>query len=181
MGLERKKTQVVGQFDLCRALRGAKLGAEEWPRRQKVTSGAKADNHPLPPYGVVSRTLYPGSPLPQRRSLKETCGVAVIRLLGLHLWGKLYILLSSFRCFLGHLYTQLSKDRVSVSLGPAMEWHCQSYRPNRRTLARRQGIEKLQATHPWADFQTLEIFLAGFDAGEQWGSGICDSHSKPAL
>ena len=42
MDLERKKTQVVGQFDLFRALRGAKQGAEKWPQRQKVTSGAKA-------------------------------------------------------------------------------------------------------------------------------------------
>jgi hypothetical protein len=65
-----------------------------------------------------------------------------------------------------------------VSLGPALELHCQSYRPNRRTLARKQGIEKLQAIHPWADLQTLEIYLTGFDAGELWASDIVDSHSK---
>src|ERR1039458_7176835 len=38
MGLERKKTQVVGQFDLCRALRGLKRAGSGAGRRP----GAKA-------------------------------------------------------------------------------------------------------------------------------------------
>ena len=130
---------------------------------------------------TTDSTKYPFSQLEKRRSLEEILEVAAFRFLGQHLWERLYILFSSFRCFLGHIHTQLAKERVSVSLGPAMQLHCQSYRPNRRTLARRQGIEKLQAIHPWADFQTLEIYLMGFDAGEQWASYNCDSHSKPDL
>lgn len=128
---------------------------------------------------TTDRASNPYSQSKQRRSLGELLEVAAFRLLGQRLWGKLYILLSAFRCFLGHLCTQLAKDQALVSLGPALELHCQSYRPNRRTLARKQGIEKLRATHPWADMQTLEIFLEGFDAGELWAYDTSDSHSKP--
>jgi hypothetical protein len=113
--------------------------------------------------------------------LRDGPATAAIRLLGPHLWGKLYILFSSLRCFFGHIRTQLAVYPVSVSLGSALERHCQSYRPNRRTAARKQGIETLRATHPWADLPTLGIFLKGFDAGEQWGSDMRDFDSKPDL
>src|SRR5665213_2576465 len=93
--------------------------------------------------------------------LKGVLTTGLIRLLGPNLWGKLYILFSSSRCLFGHIRTQLGEDRVLVSLGPALEQHCQSYRPNRRTAARKQGIEMLRATHPWVDLLTLEIFLKG--------------------
>jgi hypothetical protein len=130
---------------------------------------------------TTDREKYPFPHSGKRRSLVEILEVAAFRFLGQHLWNRLYILLSSFRCFLGHIHTQLARERVSVSLGPALQLHCQSYQPNRRTLARKKGIERLQAIHPWVDLQTLEIYLMGFDAGEQWGSGIVDSHSKPDL
>jgi hypothetical protein len=129
----------------------------------------------------INKAKYLNSQSQRHQSLEQICGVVAFRFLGQHLWYKSYILLSSFRCFLGHVRTQLAKDRVSVSLEQALEWHCQSYRPNRRTLARKQGIEKLRAIHPWADLQTLEIYLAGFDAGELWASGIYDSHNKSDL
>ena len=92
---------------------------------------------------------------------------ALFRLLGQRLWDKLYISLSSSKCFYGHIRTQLAKDRVSVSLGPALERQSESYRPNRRTGARRQGIENLRAIHPWVDLISHEMFLMGFNAGEQ--------------
>jgi len=66
-----------------------------------------------------------------------------------------------------------------VSLGSALQRHYQSYRPNIRTGVRKQGIETLLATYPWADLLTLEIFLKGFDVGEQWASDMRDSGSKP--
>lgn len=97
------------------------------------------------------------------------------RLLGRNLWGKLYILLSALRSGLGHMRTQLATGRDYVSFGPSFERHHQSLRRNRRTLARKKGIKNLQATRPWVDAQDLEIFLAGFDAGEQW---ISDSTDK---
>ena len=105
----------------------------------------------------------------------------LLRLLGLALWGKLYTLLSSLRCLYGHIRTQLAKDRVSVSLGPALERQSESYRPNRRTGARRQGIENLQAIHPWVDLISLEIFLMGFDVGEQWGLHTSRTTPHPGL
>jgi hypothetical protein len=46
-----------------------------------------------------------------------------------------------------------------------------------RILARRRGIENLQAIHPWVDFQDLEIFLMGFDAGDQYAS--CSAYIQP--
>lgn len=101
-------------------------------------------------------------------------GVA-FRLLGRNLWGKLYILLSSFRSCLGHIRTQLETGRDYVSFGPSFERHHQSLRRNRRTLARKKGIENLRATRPWLDAQDFEIFLAGFDAGEQWISDKTDT------
>jgi hypothetical protein len=113
--------------------------------------------------------------------LKSVLATAATRLLGSRLWGKLYILFSSSRCCFGHIRTQLGAGQVSVSLGPALEPHCQSYRPNRRTAARKQGIETLRATHPWVDLLTLEIFLKGFDVGEQWVSDNCDFDNRPDL
>ncbi len=97
------------------------------------------------------------------------------RSLGSILWRKLYILISSLRSCLGHIRTQLATGRGYVTFGPALEKYRQSSRRNRRTLARRKGIENLLATRPWLDSHDFEIFLAGFDAGEQW---ICDKTDK---
>ncbi len=99
---------------------------------------------------------------------KDVLATFVFRILGQNLWDKSHILFSSLQSCLGHIRTQLATGRGFVSLGPSMEQLPQSYRRNPRTLARKQGIENLQATHPWADLQDLEIFLAGFDAGEQY-------------
>ena len=101
-------------------------------------------------------------------------GVA-FRLLGRNLWGKLYIVISSLRSCLGHIRTQLATGRGYVRFGPALEKYPQSSRRNRRTLVRRKGIENLLAIHRWLDLQDFEIFLAGFDAGEQW---ISDNQDK---
>jgi hypothetical protein len=40
--------------------------------------------------------------------------------------------------------------------------------PVYRTHARAEYTKALLAIHPWADTVDLEIFLMGFDAGEQW-------------
>jgi len=71
--------------------------------------------------------------------------------------------------FRGHIQTLSSTGQAGVSLGPSLERNhhgrCQA---NARTIARRRYTEMLLATHPWADGQDLQIFLMGFDAGEQW-------------
>jgi hypothetical protein len=107
--------------------------------------------------------------------LEDTLRDAAFRVLGRRWWDRLYILLSSPRNYLGRLHTLLLKDRVSVSLGPSLEYRHPSWTTNKRTLARKQGIKNLLATHPWADFLDLETFLMGFDAGEQWAASTADS------
>jgi hypothetical protein len=124
---------------------------------------------------TTSRTKREVSPVAKKQSLGDAFAAVAFRLLGRNLWGKSYTLLSSFRSCLGHIHTQLAKGQESVSVGRSFERHHQSLRRNRRTLARRRGIENLRAIHSWLDFQDLEIFLAGFDAGEQWASDKLDS------
>jgi hypothetical protein len=111
--------------------------------------------------------------------LKDALEGVVFRLLGSHLWDKLYTLFSESRSFLGRLCTQLAKDRVFVSLGPSLEFHHQSWQRNKRTLARKKGIENLLAIHPWAAHQDFEMFLMGFDAGEQWASHTLSNRPHP--
>jgi hypothetical protein len=56
-----------------------------------------------------------------------------------------------------------------VDIGPALR--CSGggrYLDDERTLTRSAGIEKLQAMYPWVDTVDLELFLRGFDAGEEW-------------
>jgi hypothetical protein len=104
------------------------------------------------------------------RPLKDTCTRGLFHVVGPLRWSKAYILLTALRSFRGHLRTQYAKGQVRVDLGSVFELHQGHPRKNMRTLARRKSIEKLRATHPWVDFQDLEIFLMGFDAGDQFRS-----------
>lgn len=90
------------------------------------------------------------------------------RLLGKYLWRKTYTLFVEPRSFLASLRIQLAKDRLSLSFGPSLEIRPQGWVRNRRTLVRMMGIGNLLAKYPWATHQNFEIFLMGFDAGEQW-------------
>jgi len=116
---------------------------------------------------------------PKARAVPQLVKVWLFRLLGSWLWGKSCTVLSSSQSFLGRLRTQLAKDQVSVNLGPALQLHFGSYQPNKRTIARRRGIESLRAIHSWVDFQDLEIFLMGFDMGEQFGHYSSDKAVDP--
>jgi hypothetical protein len=71
--------------------------------------------------------------------LRDGVATSTVRLLGSRLWGKLYILFSSLRCCFGHIRTQLGADQVSVSLGSALEPHCQLTCP-RKTLPVEAGV-----------------------------------------
>jgi hypothetical protein len=74
---------------------------------------------------------------------------------------------SVFRSALGHILLELPRN---WSVGPAFQEESdQSFSQNKRTLARALGIQELWAKYPWMDQADLEIFLRGFDAGEQWG------------
>jgi hypothetical protein len=76
------------------------------------------------------------------------------------------ILFSTLRSFRGHIAVLRAKKRMSVDAGPAFEsasnglcvW-------DKQTLGRIQGIQRLEAKHPWASIVDREIFLMGFDTG----------------
>jgi hypothetical protein len=63
-----------------------------------------------------------------------------------------------------------SKAGEAVHLGPSVQFRNGCYQANARTLARAEGIKKLQAIHQWVDIADLRIFLMGFDAGEEYCS-----------
>ena len=66
-----------------------------------------------------------------------------------------------------HWRIRISINRVDF--GPALRRLADgSLRPEERTLARSKCTDNLLATRPWADSVDVQMFLAGFDAGEQW-------------
>jgi hypothetical protein len=119
---------------------------------------------------AVEKESRPASESRLPRSLRHTCARALSRLLGHRTWSRGYILLTSLQSFLGHVRTQFAKGRVEVDLGPLLQRHQGLPRRNTWTLARRRCIETLQAIHPWVDYQDLEIYLMGFDAGDRFAS-----------
>ena len=103
--------------------------------------------------------------------LRDIVAYAPFRFLPESLHYKLYLVFSSLGSLLGRLRTQLVKNHPRVSFGPAFEaGHPHLLRRNKRTLARKSGVAERLATLTWVDLQDLEIFLMGFDAGEQWAS-----------
>ncbi len=86
----------------------------------------------------------------------------------LTLW---YIFLGASRSFRGHIRNQSNRDRLGAPVGQELlRFPDGSYQGNPRTIARSFYIEMLLATRQWkwADTVDLRMFLAGFDAGEQW-------------
>jgi len=82
---------------------------------------------------------------------------------GLQIWCM------SFRSFRGHIGTLSSTQKTCVDLGPVLDCLPNgSYQQNTRTAARKQGIEILWAKRPRMGSVDLQMFLGGFDAGEQW-------------
>jgi hypothetical protein len=79
------------------------------------------------------------------------------------------VLKLSTRSFAGHIETLLSKNSYDYSYGLVVEegpngvlfW-------NRRTCARVQGIRELRVRFRWASRIEEQIFLSGFDKGEEF-------------
>ncbi len=76
----------------------------------------------------------------------------------------------AFRSFRAHIRIQSARAGGRVDLGPAFQLRDGRYQENTQTTARAEGIKRLLATHPWVDSVDLRIFLAGFDAGEEYCS-----------
>lgn len=72
-----------------------------------------------------------------------------------------------------HIRIEFSTE--AVDLGPACAFQHGGWRPNTRTVARVEGIQRLSATRQNIDAADTQMFLAGFDAGEQYALDWRDS------
>jgi hypothetical protein len=79
-------------------------------------------------------------------------------------WSK------SFRIAYGHIEFERARDYIPCRIGPALRvLPDQSLVPHERTEARALGIQALKANFgDWVPQMDLEIFLFGFQAGEQF-------------
>jgi len=99
--------------------------------------------------------------------LARSAGLRVaLHLFRENLGHKWRIWWSAFRSFRGHIRTQSAKGLAMAPVG-SLRHHGNL---NERSLVRRIYIEKLATTLHWVDCQDLELFLMGFDAGENWAS-----------
>lgn len=90
----------------------------------------------------------------------------------------LYTSFVVFRSALWRIGQQFATLGEWVDLGPAHVKSADDYLPNARTKARDEGIQKLQAIRRIPlDNLDLHTFLAGFDAGEQYGMGVRECNS----
>jgi len=80
---------------------------------------------------------------------------------------------AAFHSFRGHIRIQSAKETARVDLGPSVQLCDGRYQANTRTLARAEGIRRLQAIHQWVDNADLHIFLMGFEAGEEYSKTHC--------
>lgn len=86
------------------------------------------------------------------------------------LWRTTNILRDSWGSFRGHISVQSATKRTIVYFGPLFEIlpHTESPVLNTRTIARCEYTKALSEMHSWADAVDHQIFLMGFEAGEQW-------------
>ncbi len=95
---------------------------------------------------------------------------ATLSRLAFRFLNKTHIVFASLRSCLGHICTQPSTDTL-LGIGPAMEYRVdQGWVASLRTEHRKNHIERLMALHPWLDRVDLRLFLAGFEAGEEFAS-----------
>jgi hypothetical protein len=80
---------------------------------------------------------------------------------------------ATFRSFRGHIHIQFAKEGARVDLGPSVQIRDGCYQAHTRTLARAEGIEKLQASYLWVEIGDLHIFLKGFEAEEGYSKTDC--------
>jgi hypothetical protein len=105
---------------------------------------------------------------PHCRSVLQTLLPFAVRCLGPTAMRHLCISLSALRSCLGHIRTALREGQYSIGIGPVF---AQSGQLDLRTHSRNEGIEKVRSRFPWMDVLDIQIFLAGFDAGERFAGG----------
>jgi hypothetical protein len=75
-------------------------------------------------------------------------------------------------------HTRIQFSTQTVDLGPALSVHGEGWIPNTRTTARVEGIRKSPANRSKVDIADIQMFLAGFDAGELYALGREDVPSR---
>ena len=92
----------------------------------------------------------------------------VVHRIAIRLLKIWYIWSGAARSFVWHIRIQSSKEAPRVSLGPVWVQGPNGSRvESLGTRARAEGIKNLSAKYPWVDMVHQQIFLMGFDAGEQ--------------
>jgi hypothetical protein len=92
----------------------------------------------------------------------------VIRLIAIRLLNIWCIWSGAARSLVWHIRIQSSREAPHVDLGPVyLQTPDGSLVESLGTRARAEGIRNLSAKYPWADVVHQQIFLMGFDAGEQ--------------
>jgi len=114
-------------------------------------------------------------PSPRRRNLSEILLRLVECLLGWKRTERLYILLSALRSCRGHVGTALRSGIYCAEFG--FVW-TQNGILDARSHSRSVGTENLQRTYRWVDTLDIQIFLAGFDAGERFALPRGDTQSN---
>jgi hypothetical protein len=125
-----------------------------------MQSFRSASNPPATEAGVLPRTRRLGFPLVKLRRYFPNLNDALCR------W---FAILGSLR-----EHTRIQFSTRAVDLGPSFLLHRGNWIPNTRTTACAEGIKRLQATRPKADVADVQMFLAGFDAGERYALDHAD-------
>lgn len=93
-----------------------------------------------------------------------------------------YALRLAIRSGYGNMKTLLSKKHWAVDLGLHFErLECGCLVPNERTSARNNGMKDLEASYPWANTVLVQMFLDGFDKGEQYILGKMDRSGRVSV
>ncbi len=103
---------------------------------------------------------------PKNASLWEQLSVSKFPQRHPVLYGSLFEL----RSFAHRIRSLVKRGGIRpVEIGLAFQLDAQQFLVrNKRTQARRTGIQKLHADSPWLSFEDCHLFLTGWDAGEEW-------------
>lgn len=116
-----------------------------------------------PPLLYPAKTHAPRNVFWVWRELRYLAFLLRSRLLGTMRRGK-----ACFGSFRAHMAIQFATEPPSLDFGQAFERAPDgTYQEDTRTLARSEYTKGLLAIRGWADLGDLQMFLMGFDAGEQ--------------
>lgn len=129
----------------------------------QVTGSARTEKSST----IAEKTLHKVQRVQSHALLRRLRGVL------LNVWC---IWKTAFRSFRGHIQIQSTKVFPYTDFGLALRRLPDGrLLPDERTESRSSHTSRLEAKYPWVDAVDRQLFLLGFDAGEQWGLGIRDT------